>query len=111
MTDYAVYIQNERFAWHAVKMVSEVTTLAITYWTMSFAASKRTGMTQHNLVGLFVALSYCLKLSGLINYVVEEVVEIQAGMRKNVEKVFSLIEHPTPQEQETGSCKPTESTI
>ena len=63
----------------------------ITYWTMQFAVGKRAGLTKSNIIFLFAALTYCLKLSGLIYYIIEELIEIESAFRKTVSKMLSII--------------------
>lgn len=63
----------------------------MTYWTIQFAIGKRKGLNQENIVFLFVAISYCLKLGGLITYIIEEFLEIESGFKKVINKMLSII--------------------
>ena len=76
-------------------MVGEITTMMITYWTMQFAVGKRAGLTKQNVLFLFVAITYCLKLSGLIYYIVEELMEVELAVRKTITKVLSVVNETT----------------
>lgn len=71
--DYAVSVLNERYSLHAMKIVSEISTLIMTFWVMNFAVGNRDVVDVDQLPVIFAAILYCVKLSGLLYLIVEDI--------------------------------------
>ena len=85
---------NERFSLHAMKMVSELSTLVMTFWVMRYAVVNRDEVFLEDLPVLFTAIFYCVRLAGLMHLIVDDIGEIDNLLQTNIIPTINIIELP-----------------
>ena len=103
--DYAVYILNERYSLHAMKMVSELSTLVMTFWVMNYAVNNKELFFGYEIPVLFTAIFYCVKLAGLIHLIAEDMSEIDNLLQVNIVPSMGILDLPQ-EPSDPGLYKP-----
>lgn len=77
-----------------MKMVSELNTLIMTFWVMNYAVNNKELFFGYEIPILFTAIYYCVRLSGLVYLIVEDLSEIDNIIQVNILPSMEIVEFP-----------------